>query len=143
MPSGSRCAAVAAAFRWGAMPGEGFRCRSWLQRLVPDRFPGHAGANAVDAAVPIKQIVGVEWNDLALRRDEMNAGTLDVADTEIEAVEELHNGDAEHVLVAEIGRRLEGRQATQEFGEALAGVEWPRRQRKQLNELFTQHRVFF
>src|SRR5450432_4758660 len=117
MPSGSRCAAVAAAFR--AMPGENFRCHSWLQRLVPDRFPGDAGANAVDAAVTIKQIVGVERNDLALRRDEMNAGTLDVADAEIEAVEELHDGDAEDVLIAQPVGHLETRQAAQEFRHAL------------------------
>src|SRR5258706_9250092 len=128
MRSGSH-SAVVAAFRRGveqeASPvlRRGYRRRSWLQHLVPDRIAGHPGANAVDAAVAIEQVVGVERNDLALRRDEMDAGALDVADAEIEAVEKLHDGDAEHVLVAEIGRGLEGRQATQEFGQALAGIE--------------------
>jgi hypothetical protein len=112
----------------GPVSGEGFRRRSRLQLLVSCRFPGHAGANAIDAAVTIKQVVGVERNDLAPRLDEMNAGALDVADAEIEAIEKLHDGDAEHVLVAEIGRGLEGRQAAQEFGQALAGVERPRRE---------------
>src|SRR5882672_2531204 len=132
MPSGSRFGV--AAFRReveqkaGPVSGAGFRRRSRLQLLVPYGIPGYPGADAIDAAVTIKQVVGVERNDLALRCDEMNAGALDVADAEIEAVEKLHDGDAEHVLVAEIGRGLEGRQAAQEFGQALAGVERPRRE---------------
>src|SRR6266853_1837932 len=105
MPSGSRFVAAAAFWQGverkeGPVSGEGFRRCSRLQFLVSSRFPGHAGANAIDAAVTIEQIVGVERNDLGLRRDEMNAGAFDVADAEIEAVEKLHDGDAEHVLVA-------------------------------------------
>jgi len=53
----------------------------------------------------------------------MNAGALDVADAEIEAVEKLHDRDAEYVLVTQSVGHLERRQATEEFGHALAGVE--------------------
>ncbi len=73
----------------------------------------------------------------------MDAGALDVADAEIEAVEKLHDGDAEHVLVGEAFGHLEGRQAAQQFSHALAGVQRPRRQREQVDKLFLQRRIFF
>src|SRR5450432_3227077 len=125
MPLSSRCAAGPAEPGAGPVARQDYRARSSLQLLgrAPGGISGHARANAVDAAVAIKQIVGVERNDLPLRRDKMNAGALDVADAEIEAIEELHDGDAENVCVAQPVRHLESRQAAQEFGDAFAGVE--------------------
>src|SRR5262249_61075319 len=47
----------------------------------------------------VEGVVGVERDDATLRRHEMNAGALDIGQAEIEAVEELHDGDPEDVLV--------------------------------------------
>src|SRR5206468_863682 len=98
---GSRCAAHAAA-RMQAGADSFSPARS---RLFTLRQPG---SDAVDGAVAIEQIVGVERDDLAALGDEMDAGAFDVADAEIEAVEKLHDGDAEDVLVAEIVGHLHG-----------------------------------
>src|SRR5262245_34345672 len=45
--------------------------------------------------VAVEEIVGVEGDDLALRRYEVDAGALDRGDAEVETVEELHDDNAE------------------------------------------------
>jgi hypothetical protein len=67
---------------------------------------------AIHETVAIKQIVRIERNDLPLRCDEMDAGTLHRGDAEIEAVEKLHDDDTEDFVVAEIARHFDLRQAT-------------------------------
>src|ERR1700685_1534096 len=97
MPSGSRFGAGAEA---GAATA--YRHSSWPHLLLlrgPKSLAGQTRADAVDFAVPIEQVVGVERNDLARGRHEMDTGAFDVANAEIEAIEELHNGDAKHVFV--------------------------------------------
>src|SRR5206468_4141767 len=42
----------------------------------------HGGADLVDLSVAIEQIVGVERNDLPVRRDEVDAGALHATDAE-------------------------------------------------------------
>src|ERR1044072_673490 len=68
-------------------------------------------------AIAVEQIVRIERNDLAVRRHEMNAGALHRADAEIVLVEELHDHDAEHLVVAEIGRDLDLRQAAKQIAK--------------------------
>src|SRR3954454_25361628 len=79
-------------------------------------YIGRLPQTAIDAFA-IEQIVGVERNDLPLRRHEMDAGALHRTDAEIVAVEELHDDDAEHLVVAEIGRHLHLRQAAEQITE--------------------------
>src|SRR5262249_37198766 len=70
----------------------------------------------------IEGVVGVERNDAALGRHEMDTGALDVGQTEIEAVEKLHDGDAKDVVVARaLGHRHVGH-AAQEPPHTLLGV---------------------
>src|SRR5882757_4438579 len=78
--------------------------------------------NAVDAAVAVEQVVGVERDNLSVRGHEVDAGALDPADAEIEAIHELHDGDAEHVLVAQTLWHRHLRQAAQKFREPLGRV---------------------
>src|SRR5215472_3344801 len=101
----------------------------------------HRRADAINGAVAVEQVVGVERNDLAGRRDEMDAGALDATDTEIEAVHELDDRDAEHVLVADAGGKWHLRQAAQELGHALASVLRSGGEREQLHELAQQNRL--
>src|SRR3954447_8717593 len=98
--------------------------RTAMAPAVQRRAPGLAGdavlgsymgrlpQTAIDAFA-IEQVVGVERNDLPLRRHEMNARALHRADAEIVAVEELHDDDAEHLVVSEIGRHLDLRQTAE------------------------------
>src|SRR5687767_5456245 len=72
-------------------------------------------------SVAVEEIVGVEGDDLALRRDEVDAGALHRGDAEIEAVEELHDHDAEDLVVAEVGRHFDLRQAAKEIAEHALG----------------------
>src|ERR1051326_8576128 len=64
-------------------------------------------------AFAIEQVVGIERDDLPLRRHEMDAGALHRSDAEIVAVEELHDDDTKHLVVTEIAGHLDLRQATQ------------------------------
>ncbi|MGF6312367.1 hypothetical protein ABIB82_006332 [Bradyrhizobium sp. i1.8.4] len=75
-----------------------FDIAAWLVSLIAarsrsasprDRSPGQRGADSVDLAVTIEQIVGVERDDRAALGDEVDAASLDVADAEIEAIEKL------------------------------------------------------
>src|SRR5262249_34153799 len=84
----------------------------------------HASADLVDPAVAIEQVVGVERDDLPVRRHEVDARPLHATETEVEPVHELHDHDAKHILVREAGGRFEFRQAAEEFGEPLARVAW-------------------
>ena len=52
----------------------------------------------------------------------MDAGALHPGEAEIEPIHELHDGDAEHVLVAEPRRHCDFGQTAQELGEPLGGV---------------------
>src|SRR5690348_9355250 len=82
----------------------------------------------------IEEIVGVERDDLAFGGDEMDAGALHRRHAEVVLVEELHNHDAKDLVVAEIVRHFDLRQATKQVAEyrlrSLAG----RRQRKQVEQ---------
>src|SRR5580658_7379044 len=73
-------------------------------------------------AFAIEQVIGVERNDLALRRDEVNAGALYRRDAKIVFVEELHDDDAEHLVVAEVARHLDLGQAAQQIAEHGSGA---------------------
>src|SRR6188474_3398970 len=89
-------------------------------------------AELLGKAVAVEEIVGVERDDLLLGRDEVDAGALDRGDAEIEAVEELDDHDAEDLVVAEIGRHLDLRQAAQEIAEHALGALAARCERQQI-----------
>src|ERR1700694_3346047 len=80
-------------------------------------------------AVAVEKIVGVEGDDLAFARDEVNAGALHRGDAEIVAVEELHDDDAEDFVVAEIARHFDLRQAAEQIAEHALGALAARGQR--------------
>src|ERR1700757_3327717 len=65
------------------------------------------GAPANRLPVAVEQGVGVEGNDLALRRHEMDTGALDLGEAEIEAIQELHDHDPEDLVIAEPRRHFE------------------------------------
>src|ERR1700722_2167150 len=49
----------------------------------------------------VEHIIGVERDDLSLRRDEVDARALHGRDAEIVLVEKLHDDDPEHFVIAE------------------------------------------
>src|SRR5262245_63281888 len=79
-------------------------------RLGQRGVAGGAGA--------VEEVVGVEGDDLLLRRHEVDAGALHAADAEIEAVHELHDDHAEHAVVAKLRRCFYLRQTAQETMQA-------------------------
>ena len=54
--------------------------------------------------LPMQQVVGVERDDPAVRRDEVDARAFDPGQAEVEAVEEGDDRHPEHLVVAERGR---------------------------------------
>src|SRR5690242_17346130 len=74
-------------------------------------------AGIAGGTVAVEEVVGVEGDDLSPRRHEVDAGTLHGRQAEVEAVEELHDDDAEDAVVAEVSRHLELRQAAQQAAQ--------------------------
>src|SRR5262245_38984788 len=89
----------------------------------------------------VEEVIGVEGDDLFLRRDEVDAGALHAADAEIEAVHELHDDHAEHAVVAEFGRRFHLRQAAQETMQAGVGLLAGGGERQQVEQALAQLRI--
>src|SRR5580693_6603087 len=85
------------------------------------RSTGRSGSCTFDLpqlhveSVPVEQIVGIERDDLAVGRHEVDAGALDRGNAEIEAVEELNDHDAEDLVVTEIVGNLDLGQATEKI----------------------------
>ena len=75
--------------------------------------------------VAVKKIErGVEGDDAAVGVGDVDAGFFDAADVHVPGVEELHDDDAEEVVVAEVCRDFEFRQAAEEVLLELLPRMW-------------------
>src|SRR4051812_36505669 len=89
----------------------------------------------------VEAVIGVERNQPAIRRREMDARTLDGAEVEIEAVEKLDDRDLERVLIGKAGRRLDSGQAAEQACEPALAIILDRRQRQQIEDAGLERRI--
>ncbi len=68
-------------------------------------------------SIPVKQVERIERNDPAIGMDDVDAGFLHAADIEIMGVEKLHDDDAENVVVGDMPRHSNLRQAAEQLLE--------------------------
>src|SRR4029079_9378543 len=68
--------------------------------------------------VPVKQVVGIEGDQPAVRMDDVHSGLLDRAHVEVVGIHELHDDHPEDVVVADRAGRVGPGQAAEQVAQA-------------------------